>query len=213
MCVLLDKVILYRMPNNENSNHDVLIYINLSNIFSYSALCCCKLMRNIFHFTLWLIPGRHCWRLWRPWMWSCMASRIQFIRHRGIQSLCTTAKYTQAKVHCRGNQGHDMYCIIIYIKINEIAREWKFRDSQQIMAYDNLHLQLGPTIVQFTEQRILFHHAPLGLSTFKTAIIQNTGMNHAYFQVTINHAGVHPDCVHITLISACISGLGLTLTL
>ncbi|XP_056412134.1 cilia- and flagella-associated protein 47 isoform X3 [Hyla sarda] len=43
--------------------------------------------------------------------------------------------------------------------------------------------ELGPTNVQFTDQRILFHHAPLGLSTVKTAIIQNTGVNHAYFQV------------------------------
>ncbi|XP_071992034.1 cilia- and flagella-associated protein 47 isoform X2 [Engystomops pustulosus] len=43
--------------------------------------------------------------------------------------------------------------------------------------------EVGSTNVQFTDQRILFHHAPLGLSTFKTAIIQNTGVNHAYFQV------------------------------
>ncbi|XP_040280927.1 cilia- and flagella-associated protein 47 [Bufo bufo] len=43
--------------------------------------------------------------------------------------------------------------------------------------------ELGSTNVQFTEQRILFHRAPLGLSTIKTAIIQNTGANHAYFQV------------------------------
>ncbi|KAM3935444.1 cilia- and flagella-associated protein 47 [Leptodactylus fuscus] len=43
--------------------------------------------------------------------------------------------------------------------------------------------ELESTNIQFTEQRILFHHAPLGLSTFKTAIIQNTGLNHAYFKV------------------------------
>ncbi|XP_069613759.1 cilia- and flagella-associated protein 47 [Ranitomeya imitator] len=43
--------------------------------------------------------------------------------------------------------------------------------------------EIGSANVQFTEQRILFHYAPLGLSTFKTAIIQNTGMSHAYFQV------------------------------
>nr|DBA33280.1 TPA: hypothetical protein GDO54_000991 [Pyxicephalus adspersus] len=43
--------------------------------------------------------------------------------------------------------------------------------------------ELGSTSVQFTEQRVLFHRAPLGLTTYKTAIIQNTGMNHAYFQV------------------------------
>ncbi|XP_068124444.1 cilia- and flagella-associated protein 47 [Hyperolius riggenbachi] len=43
--------------------------------------------------------------------------------------------------------------------------------------------EIGATSVQFTEQRVLFHHAPLGLTTIKTAIIQNTGINHAYFQV------------------------------
>ncbi|KAM9320035.1 LOW QUALITY PROTEIN: cilia- and flagella-associated protein 47 [Gastrophryne carolinensis] len=43
--------------------------------------------------------------------------------------------------------------------------------------------ELGSSSVQFTEQRVLFHHVPLGLTTIKTAIIQNTGMNHAYFQV------------------------------
>ncbi|XP_059580365.1 cilia- and flagella-associated protein 47 [Alligator mississippiensis] len=43
--------------------------------------------------------------------------------------------------------------------------------------------KLGPTSVQFMEQRISFHHAPLGLTTCKTAILQNTGYNHAYFQV------------------------------
>ncbi|XP_075708861.1 cilia- and flagella-associated protein 47 isoform X2 [Rhinoderma darwinii] len=48
--------------------------------------------------------------------------------------------------------------------------------------------ELGSTNVQFTEQRILFHHAPLGLSTFKTAIIQNTGVNHAYFQVSVRNS-------------------------
>ncbi|KAM8977297.1 LOW QUALITY PROTEIN: cilia- and flagella-associated protein 47 [Pelodytes ibericus] len=43
--------------------------------------------------------------------------------------------------------------------------------------------ELGSTSVQFTEQRVLFHKAPLGLTTSKAAIIKNTGMNHAYFQV------------------------------
>uniref|UniRef100_A0A8C5M3C4 Calponin-homology (CH) domain-containing protein n=1 Tax=Leptobrachium leishanense TaxID=445787 RepID=A0A8C5M3C4_9ANUR len=47
--------------------------------------------------------------------------------------------------------------------------------------------ELGPTSVQFTEQRVLFHHAPLGLTTCKTAIIQNTSVNHAYFQVVDMH--------------------------
>ncbi|KAM4795930.1 cilia- and flagella-associated protein 47 [Rhinophrynus dorsalis] len=43
--------------------------------------------------------------------------------------------------------------------------------------------ELGATSIQFTEQRVLFHQAPLGLTTCKTAILQNTGVNHAYFQV------------------------------
>eukprot|EP00079_Xenopus_tropicalis_P021661 XP_012813080.1 PREDICTED: cilia- and flagella-associated protein 47 isoform X1 [Xenopus tropicalis] len=43
--------------------------------------------------------------------------------------------------------------------------------------------ELGSTSVQFTEQRVLFAEAPLGLTTHKTAILQNTGPNHAYFQV------------------------------
>ncbi|XP_074844435.1 cilia- and flagella-associated protein 47 [Carettochelys insculpta] len=43
--------------------------------------------------------------------------------------------------------------------------------------------KLGPTSIQFMEQRIPFNHAPLGLTTCKTAILQNTGHNHAYFQV------------------------------
>ncbi|XP_075056414.1 cilia- and flagella-associated protein 47 [Mixophyes fleayi] len=69
--------------------------------------------------------------------------------------------------------------------------------------------ELGSTSVQFTEQRILFHHSPLGLTTVKTAIIQNTGVNHAYFQVvdvsplpgmTITPAqGVVPVGGHATL--------------
>ncbi|XP_041438289.1 cilia- and flagella-associated protein 47 isoform X2 [Xenopus laevis] len=43
--------------------------------------------------------------------------------------------------------------------------------------------ELGSTNIQFTEQRVLFAEAPLGLTTYKTAILQNTGLNHAYFQV------------------------------
>ncbi|CAH2223146.1 cilia- and flagella-associated 47 [Pelobates cultripes] len=69
--------------------------------------------------------------------------------------------------------------------------------------------ELGSTSVQFTEQRVLFHHAPLGLTTCKIAIIQNTGVNHAYFQVvdmnplpgmTITPSyGVVPVGGHVTL--------------
>ncbi|CAM4444816.1 unnamed protein product [Lepidochelys kempii] len=43
--------------------------------------------------------------------------------------------------------------------------------------------KLGPTSIQFMEHRIPFNHAPLGLTTCKTAILQNTGQNHAYYQV------------------------------
>ncbi|XP_053166997.1 cilia- and flagella-associated protein 47 isoform X2 [Hemicordylus capensis] len=43
--------------------------------------------------------------------------------------------------------------------------------------------KLGSTSVQFKEQRITFNYAPLHLPTFKTAILQNVGHNHAYFQV------------------------------
>ncbi|XP_060129517.1 cilia- and flagella-associated protein 47 isoform X2 [Zootoca vivipara] len=43
--------------------------------------------------------------------------------------------------------------------------------------------KLGTTSVQFKEKRITFNHAPLHLTTCKTAILQNVGHNHAYFQV------------------------------
>ncbi|XP_010119416.1 PREDICTED: uncharacterized protein CXorf22 homolog, partial [Chlamydotis macqueenii] len=43
--------------------------------------------------------------------------------------------------------------------------------------------KLGTTKVQFVERRIRFNHSPLGLSTCKTAVLQNIGHNHAYFQV------------------------------
>ncbi|XP_074785727.1 cilia- and flagella-associated protein 47 [Athene noctua] len=43
--------------------------------------------------------------------------------------------------------------------------------------------KLGTTKVQFMEQRIPFSHSPVGLSTCKTATLQNIGYNHAYFQV------------------------------
>ncbi|XP_062432984.1 cilia- and flagella-associated protein 47 [Rhea pennata] len=43
--------------------------------------------------------------------------------------------------------------------------------------------KLGPTNVQFMQQRIHFNHAPMSLCTCKTAILQNVGYNHAYFQV------------------------------
>ncbi|XP_075446373.1 cilia- and flagella-associated protein 47 isoform X3 [Ascaphus truei] len=69
--------------------------------------------------------------------------------------------------------------------------------------------ELGPTSIQFTEKRVLFHQAPLGLTTYRTAILQNTGVNHAYFQVvdvsplpgmTINPShGIVPMGGHATL--------------
>ncbi|XP_042644204.1 cilia- and flagella-associated protein 47 [Tyto alba] len=43
--------------------------------------------------------------------------------------------------------------------------------------------KLGTTKVQFMEQRIPFSQSPMGLSTCKTATLQNIGYNHAYFQV------------------------------
>ncbi|KAJ7401078.1 cilia and flagella associated protein 47 [Pitangus sulphuratus] len=43
--------------------------------------------------------------------------------------------------------------------------------------------KFGATKVQFVTQSISFIHSPMGLSTCKTAILQNTGRNHAYFQV------------------------------
>ncbi|XP_030312325.1 cilia- and flagella-associated protein 47 [Calypte anna] len=43
--------------------------------------------------------------------------------------------------------------------------------------------KLGTTKVQFIEHRIPFSNSPLGLSTYKTATLQNVGYNHAYFQV------------------------------
>ncbi|XP_009471735.1 PREDICTED: uncharacterized protein CXorf22 homolog [Nipponia nippon] len=43
--------------------------------------------------------------------------------------------------------------------------------------------KLGATKVHFMEQRIPFSHSPMGLSTCRTAILQNIGYNHAYFQV------------------------------
>ncbi|XP_015672831.1 cilia- and flagella-associated protein 47 [Protobothrops mucrosquamatus] len=44
-------------------------------------------------------------------------------------------------------------------------------------------LELGSTSVQFKEQRITVNNAPLHLTTCRTAILQNLGHNHAYFQV------------------------------
>ncbi|XP_021263655.1 cilia- and flagella-associated protein 47 isoform X2 [Numida meleagris] len=43
--------------------------------------------------------------------------------------------------------------------------------------------KLGPTKVQVMEQRVPFSHCPLALPICKTAILQNIGYNHAYFQV------------------------------
>ncbi|MGH0144520.1 UNVERIFIED_CONTAM: hypothetical protein FKN15_016434 [Acipenser sinensis] len=43
--------------------------------------------------------------------------------------------------------------------------------------------QLGPTHVQFAEQHIVFGAVAVNFTTVKTAILRNTGQNHAYFQV------------------------------
>lgn len=44
--------------------------------------------------------------------------------------------------------------------------------------------QLGDTLVQFTEHRILFGQVPVHLTTTKKALLQNLGQNHAFFQVS-----------------------------
>ncbi|RXM29158.1 Cilia- and flagella-associated protein 47 [Acipenser ruthenus] len=43
--------------------------------------------------------------------------------------------------------------------------------------------KLGPTHVQFAEQHIVFGAVAVNFTTVKTAILRNTGQNHAYFQV------------------------------
>ncbi|XP_041127618.1 cilia- and flagella-associated protein 47-like isoform X2 [Polyodon spathula] len=43
--------------------------------------------------------------------------------------------------------------------------------------------KLGPTHAQFAEQHIVFGAVALNFTTVKTAILRNTGQNHAYFQV------------------------------
>lgn len=42
---------------------------------------------------------------------------------------------------------------------------------------------MGPTSVSFVEQRIAFGSVPVNLTTTKSAFLQNTGVNHGYFQV------------------------------
>ena len=46
-------------------------------------------------------------------------------------------------------------------------------------------LQLGETSAQFIERRIMFSPAPLHLTSIKSALLQNTSQNHAFFQVSI----------------------------
>ncbi|PVD28193.1 hypothetical protein C0Q70_10779 [Pomacea canaliculata] len=43
--------------------------------------------------------------------------------------------------------------------------------------------EMGPTSVSFVEQRIAFGSVPVNLTTTKSAFLQNTGVNHGYFQV------------------------------
>nr|XP_033803452.1 cilia- and flagella-associated protein 47 isoform X2 [Geotrypetes seraphini] len=47
----------------------------------------------------------------------------------------------------------------------------------------NCIAQLGTSNVQFTEERVLFNQIPLGITTQKSAFLQNKGSNHAYFQL------------------------------
>ena len=44
-------------------------------------------------------------------------------------------------------------------------------------------LQLGATVVNFVDSRIIFGAVPVNLTTTKVALLHNSGNNHAYFQV------------------------------
>ncbi|KAM4711439.1 LOW QUALITY PROTEIN: cilia- and flagella-associated protein 47-like [Anableps anableps] len=43
--------------------------------------------------------------------------------------------------------------------------------------------KIGPTTVQLTEKRILFRSMPLNTTFIRTAVLHNSGQNHAYYQV------------------------------
>ncbi|KAK3096977.1 hypothetical protein FSP39_005325 [Pinctada imbricata] len=43
--------------------------------------------------------------------------------------------------------------------------------------------ELGSANVQFVERRIMFGQTPINITTTRTALLANTGQNHAYFQV------------------------------
>ncbi|XP_055954756.1 cilia and flagella-associated protein 47 [Patella vulgata] len=45
------------------------------------------------------------------------------------------------------------------------------------------YAELGHSNVHFVERRIMFGQVPVNLSTVRTALLHNTGPNHAYFQV------------------------------
>ncbi|KAJ6667657.1 hypothetical protein lerEdw1_016778 [Lerista edwardsae] len=64
--------------------------------------------------------------------------------------------------------------------------------------------KLGPTSVQFKEQRITFNHVPLHLTTTKTAILQNMGHNHAFFQVrhTLSKFTFYNTCLYCQVIDS-----------
>ena len=50
---------------------------------------------------------------------------------------------------------------------------------------NSLFMQLGQTNVQFIDRRIMFGQVPLHVTTTRTAMLKNTSLNHAYFQVTL----------------------------
>ncbi|XP_037829859.1 cilia- and flagella-associated protein 47-like [Kryptolebias marmoratus] len=43
--------------------------------------------------------------------------------------------------------------------------------------------KVGPTTVQLAEKRIVFESVPLNITSTRTAVLHNTGENHAYYQV------------------------------
>lgn len=43
--------------------------------------------------------------------------------------------------------------------------------------------QVGSTRVQLTEKQVIFESVPLNMPSIKTAVLHNTGQNHAYYQV------------------------------
>lgn len=71
--------------------------------------------------------------------------------------------------------------------------------------------QLGSTSVQLAEKLVTFGSVPLNMPSARTAVLHNTGQNHAYYQV---HTHTHPKTnrkhkatLHLFL-SVCLSEAG-----